>query len=401
MSAGGDRTAEFAFYLLLIVCFQNTLLPSALFGFSTTCTLLFCLIRKHSSSVHLAVTAIILSTWTGKQVDQQPKLFLVRCCILSQKLSSCGAYISFFFLLTHYPNPASLSNVSSLLLFLGIVVAGCVLRVSTVCIQIAIEKDWAISISQGIEGRLTTLNISLRRVDLLCNLLSPLFITYVLLALSYRTSVGVLAGTTAISCIFELYWIGTVYEKFPQLQRDDDLKTQERHLQQETVTPSCSSSWGTAFRLQVRDWSEFTRMSVFLSSISVSLLYITVLSYVFLFLRLSITHLPFYRFDGNMLGYLKTQMFDDTTLAAMRSICVLTGLFGTVVAPWLEARLGSARAGSWCIWCVYYEGSLQNFSRVFQVRSDLSRACDAISHAPRSFQHFHKLGVADNAPLWR
>ena len=358
MSAGGDRTAEFAFYLLLIVCFQNTLLPSALFGFSTTCTLLFCPIRKRSSSVHLAVTAIILATWTGKQVDQQPKLFLVRCCILSQKLSSFGAYISFFFLLKHHPNPASLNNVSSLLLFLGIVVAGCVLRVSTVCIQIAIEKDWVISISEGIDGHLTTLNISLRRVDLLCSLLSPLFITYVLLALSYRTSVGVLAGITAISCIFELYWIGTVYDKFPQLRRDDDLKAQERHLQQETIAPSCSSSWGRALRLQVRDWLEFTRMSVFLSSISVSLLYITVLSCVFLFLWLLIAHVPFYRFDGNMLGYLKTQMFDDTILAAMRSTCVLTGLFGTVVAPWLEARLGSVRAGSWCIWCVFYEGSL-------------------------------------------
>ena len=60
-----------------------------------------------------------------------------------------------------------------------------------------------------------------------------------------------------------------------------------------------------------------------------------------------------------MLGYLKTQMFDDTILATMRSICVLTGLFGTVVAPWLEARLGSVRAGSWCIWSVYYGGFLQ------------------------------------------
>ena len=198
------------------------------------------------------------------------------------------------------------------------------LRVSTVCIQIAIEKDWVISISEGIEGRLTTLNISLRRVDLLCNLLSPLFITYILLVLSYRTSVGVLAGITAISCIFELYWIGTVYEKFPQLQRDDDLKTHERHLEQETVTPSCPSSWGKALRLQVRDWLEFTKMSVFLSSISVSLLYITVLSYVFPFLRLSITLMPFCGFDGNMLGYLKTQMSDDTLLATMRSICVLT-----------------------------------------------------------------------------
>jgi len=278
MSAGGDRTAEFAFYLLLIVCFQDTLLPSALFGFSTTCTLLLGLIRKHYSLVHLAVTAIILSTWAGKQVDQQPKLFLVRCCILAQKLSSLGAYVFFFFLLKHYPTPSSLSNVSSLLLFLGIVTSGCVLRVSTVCIQIAIEKDWVISISEGIEGRLTTFNISLRRVDLLCNLLSPLLISYALLALSYRALVSVLAVITAVSCIFEIYWIGIVYEKFPQVQRDDDLKSQNRHLEQEMVTSSCFSSWEKA--LQVRDWSEFMRMSVFLSSISVSLLYITVLSYV-------------------------------------------------------------------------------------------------------------------------
>lgn len=220
-------------------------------------------------------------------MDQQPKLFLVRCCILSQKLSSLGAYIFFFFLLKDHPTPASLSNVPSLLLFLGILVSGCVLRVSTVCIQIAIEKDWVISISEGIDARLTTLNISLRRVDLLCNLLSPLLIAYVLLALSYRTSVSVLAGLTAVSCTFELYWIGTVYEKFPQLQRDDDLKSQQHHLEQEIVAPSCSSSWEKVFRLQVRDWLEFMRMSVFLSSISVSLLYITVLSWVLLFLQLS------------------------------------------------------------------------------------------------------------------
>ena len=94
-------------------------------------------------------------------------------------------------------------------------------------------------------------------------------------------------------------------------------------------------------------------------------------------------------------------MFDDTILATMRSICVLTGLFGTVVAPWLEARLGSVRAGSWCIWSVYYGGSLQIFSRVFQVRGGLSRACDVIFHAPRSLQHSHKLSIAYDAALWR
>jgi len=51
-----------------------------------------------------------------------------------------------------------------------------------------------------------------------------------------------------------------------------------------------------------------------------------------------------------MLGYLKTKRFDDAFLALMRGLGVLTGLLGTVVAPTLEQRLGSVRAGSWSIW---------------------------------------------------
>ena len=58
------------------------------------------------------------------------------------------------------------------------------------------------------------------------------------------------------------------------------------------------------------------------------------------------------RFDGNMLGYLKTKRYDDTFLALMRGIGVLMGLLGTIVAPTLEQRLGSVRAGSWTIWSV-------------------------------------------------
>ena len=107
-------------------------------------------------------------------------------------------------------------------------------------------------------------------------------------------------------------------------------------------------------------WS--SRGCLYSSHLSPSRCSISLYSRTFsLLLQLSITFVPFYRFDGNMLGYLKTQMFDDTILAAMRGICVLTGLFGTVVAPWLEARLGSVRAGSWCIWCVLYERPLQIF----------------------------------------
>jgi iron-regulated transporter 1 len=53
-----------------------------------------------------------------------------------------------------------------------------------------------------------------------------------------------------------------------------------------------------------------------------------------------------------MLGYLKTLHFRDDFLAEMRGLCVITGLIGTVLTVPLENKLGSARAGSWSIWCV-------------------------------------------------
>lgn len=35
-NTSGDRTSEYLMYLLLVVIFQTTLLPSAIFGFSAT-----------------------------------------------------------------------------------------------------------------------------------------------------------------------------------------------------------------------------------------------------------------------------------------------------------------------------------------------------------------------------
>ena len=53
-----------------------------------------------------------------------------------------------------------------------------------------------------------------------------------------------------------------------------------------------------------------------------------------------------------MLSYLKTQGYSDAMLSIMRGVNVITGLGGTVLAPWLEQHLGSVRSGSWSIWFV-------------------------------------------------
>lgn len=51
-----------------------------------------------------------------------------------------------------------------------------------------------------------------------------------------------------------------------------------------------------------------------------------------------------------MLGYLKWLGYSDAFLATMRGINVITGLLGTVAAPLLERKIGSARGGGWSIW---------------------------------------------------
>lgn len=48
--------------------------------------------------------------------------------------------------------------------FIGIVLCGAMLKVSTVCLNISIERDWASTISRGSSERLTRLNAWLRRI---------------------------------------------------------------------------------------------------------------------------------------------------------------------------------------------------------------------------------------------
>ncbi|KAJ7249722.1 Ferroporti-1 [Mycena haematopus] len=300
-SAWGDRTAEFALYLYLIGYFKTTLLPSSIFGFCMT------------------FTGIFFSHWAGSMVDKMPKLLLVRWSILSQKLSAMGAYICVAGLQSIHPPFLSLSNI---------------------CISIAVERDWTACISGGSSLRLGKINTYLRQINLLCKLLAPLFVSFLTVACDGdhpSVSIVVLVGISVFAMAFELYWIQIVYNRFPILEAEQLRKNSERYTPQfQPITYTEAPSRGSNVferAVNLKDWEEFVRLPVFLSSFSISLLYLTVLS-----------------FEGTMLGYLKTLDFRDDFLAEMRGLCVITGLMGTLVTVPLENMLGSARAGSWSIW---------------------------------------------------
>lgn len=161
----------------------------------------------------------------------------------------------------------------------------------------------------------------LRRIDLLCKLVAPLFVSLLTSVASYPFTVAFLGffglGTMVFEFICECCrvrfdWlpsqfhpcqqpllssgIDVVYRRLPALERAQAAKdllrqqaNEEAHQHSEDANAD-SSTWKiptlrTFLRRSVRvlktsfhDWRDFAKSSVFLSSVSISLLYLTVLS---------------------------------------------------------------------------------------------------------------------------
>ncbi|KIJ27511.1 hypothetical protein M422DRAFT_190925, partial [Sphaerobolus stellatus SS14] len=357
-SAWNDRTAEFALYLYLIVHFKDTLLPSSILGFCMT------------------ATGVTLSRFAGSLIDDYPKLGVVRFLIITQKLSSTLAYVACAAIIASGPPISTSGFLTPTFLFL--LFCACLLHFSNIAISIAVERDWAACIARSpneeeeadsppSDDNLACLNTYLRQINLLCKLLAPLFVSTLTIkfdttmgfkeGIQSTTSIWILSTITFLSMVFELYWIGVVYRRFPGLAEDQSRKNAEREQREvhedEDLPPQVTlqpmSTWQSICDLFVRiqiyleelisfsEWREMAHLPIFFSSASISLLYLTVLS-----------------FDGIMVSYLKTLYFTDDFIAEMRGICVVTGLIGTAIASPLEKRVGSVRAGNWSIWSMVF-----------------------------------------------
>lgn len=134
------------------------------------------------------------------------------------------------------------------------------------------------------------------------------------------------------------------------------------------------------------DWREFAEYPIFLSSLAISWLYLTVLS-----------------FDGTMLSYLKSHAYSDPFLAGMRGLNVVAGLAGTLAMPFMEKRLGLVRAGNWSIWRVVCTdlGRELLLMKIHQVRGSLPPAC-ACSALRRGPVGWNACGWLECSPaIWR
>ncbi|UZJ55405.1 hypothetical protein CBS101457_004725 [Exobasidium rhododendri] len=343
------RGAEFAFPLYFVYLFTNTLLPASLYGFLTT------------------GVAIVFSGSVGSLVDRYKihRLRIVRFFIFSQKALITGSYSLFYVLFVsdtlrlgaenggRGPNPSNPTRADVWSVFAAITFLGSFLILANVGVSVSVERDWVTSISEGSPRRLVRLNAIMRRIDLLSKLLAPLFVSLLTSVTSYAKSCIILLALNSASSLFELYFIGIVYRRFIVLGKEEArhrIEKQEREQQGTTInndtetypprvglasiTRLQGSILHTWLKEQYMDWRTFMNMPIFISSLSISLLYMSVLS-----------------FDSTFIAYLKSETtYSDAFIAGMRGVCVVTGLLGTFLSPYLTSKIGLIRTGSWSLW---------------------------------------------------
>jgi solute carrier family 40 (iron-regulated transporter), member 1 len=184
------------------------------------------------------------------------------------------------------------------------------------------------------------LNAQIRRIDLLCKLLGPLFIA---LIDGISTDVAIITNLSMniVSVIAEYYAIARIYHEVPDLQ--------ESKSKQDLQLPGTDrdSTWGkrsiflrtwrlvtTLARKSASDFVFYVRHRTFLPSVAGALLYVTVLS-----------------FAGQMVTYLVSSGYTTAQIGIARTFSVAFEVLATWVAPWLIGQIGPVRAGLWFSYC--------------------------------------------------
>lgn len=176
------------------------------------------------------------------------------------------------------------------------------------------------------------LNASMRRIDLFCKLLAPVFISLID-SISTRSAIWTVFTLNTASVLVEYMAIAQVYQSVPALTKTQAPTTQADDTNSETAYHSqdnASRKIPHSVSETLAPWKEYIASPVFLASFALSLLYLTVLS-----------------FGATMTTYLLDTGFTSLQVSYMRIGAVAAEISGTWTAPIIMNRIGPIRSGLW------------------------------------------------------
>ncbi|KAL8905643.1 MAG: hypothetical protein Q9171_006592 [Xanthocarpia ochracea] len=216
----------------------------------------------------------------------------------------------------------------------------------------ALARSFAVFLLSSLIGRLMDrsnrlltirhsidLNASMRRIDLVAKLVAPLFISLVDAASTYA-ALWVVLGSSLASVTVEYFAIAQVYHAVPELARPSETTELSDHILEpadprDASTPNQKPSLehiSVYINGSLSPWCSYFRSPVLLASLSLCILYLTVLS-----------------FNAQMITYLLASGFTATWVSVFRLISVVVELAATWAAPMLMSQIGPTRSGLWFI----------------------------------------------------
>ncbi|KAJ5653951.1 hypothetical protein N7490_000954 [Penicillium lividum] len=309
LSTWNSRVFEFGAVLYLASVFPGTLLPLSAYALSR------------------GLAAIIFAPAVGHYIDVGNRLQVVRLSIVLQRLVVATSCVIFYLLAIGLP----MKRVVRTCLLVTLTLLACIEKLCSVLNLISVEKDWVVVVAGEDYGCLRTMNAQMRRIDLVCKLIGPLFIALID-GMSTEAAILVNLGMNVCSVMVEYFSIAKVYYEVPELQEmkhsSPKVRTVEPAQQRilERVWRACCQGVWQA----LEDFGFYFRHQMFLPSFAGALLYLTVLS-----------------FAGQMVTWLLSAGYGSTQIAVARTLSVMFEVLATWVAPWLMGKIGPTRAGIW------------------------------------------------------
>ncbi|CAN6216570.1 unnamed protein product [Urochloa humidicola] len=321
----GARMWEFSVGLYMIRIWPGSLLFTAIYG------------------VVESASVAVFGPMVGTLVDKLTYLQVLGVWLLVQSLSFIIAGVSVTALLiyddlkaTNFPVFMALVVVTN--------VSGALAALSTLAGTILIEREWVVVISSGHPPSvLTGINSVIRRIDLSCKLLAPVFSGLVFSFVSAQASATALALWNIASVGFEYWLFVSVYNGVPALAAQNGRLRAADVLppSEETTVPAETRAmdWRTKLTEQLsiipcwESWVVYVRQDVALPGVALAFLYFTVLS-----------------FGTLMTATLDWKGIPAYVISLARGFSAIIGIGATLLYPMVHSWVSTLRTGLWSIW---------------------------------------------------
>ena len=309
LSTWNFRGFEFGAILFLATIYPGTLLPMSIYA----------LVR--------AASAIVLAPTIGRYIDNGERLKVIRTSIVWQRGAVIASCLLFWIMHTQ---KESLPTWSMAILLSANILLACIEKLCSIMNTVSVERDWVIVITAEQESALRQMNSQMRRIDLFCKLLSPLVIA-LLDGFSTRVAILVTLSINGVSVVVEYALIARVYRAVPSLAYHrappgaEGEETPNRQQTSSVITIAARELMSFVENFQI-----YTSQEAFLPSLSLSISYLTVLS-----------------FAGQMVTYLLAMGYTSTYVGLIRIFSTACEMSATWLAPWLMSKIGPIRSGIW------------------------------------------------------